>query len=267
MREDMFKVIVERPRRVNSNAYSRDGRHYRNSEDAPLVLGMKKGYGDRKWFNENLAPLRRYLESQIGRPWVKVYGEIRAQIDARSTVKHHILQHLEDFVSLHATYVDGELLLSGGWRGEPLPLHETRFKLFVDPRTGILRRNRHYVSYDRRQREKKAETKKVQEAIRRDLGNGVQLHCIDGIWYRVELGTLPAPRTKVYHKKGKWVQERVFESCRDVLRNEWVSRKHGNQAAPGDKPSNEEMFGQADCYAATKRQLSSKELQKFGLQS
>lgn len=32
MREDMFKVIVERPRLVNSNGYSRDGRKFRNHE-------------------------------------------------------------------------------------------------------------------------------------------------------------------------------------------------------------------------------------------
>ncbi len=267
MREDMFKVIVERPRRVNSNAYSGDGRHFRNHEDAPLKLGMKRGYDDRKWFNENLAPLRRYLESQAGRPWTKVYREIRAHIDARSTVKHHILQHLEDFVALHARYVDGEILLTGGWRGTLQPLSETPFELFVDPRTGILRRNRHHVSYGQRQREKKAQSKKEQAAVRRDLGHGVQLHCVGDIWYRVELGTLPAPRTEVRSVDGKWVQEQVFDSCRDVLRKEWVSRRHGDQAAPGGKPSNQEMFGRPDCYAAAKRQLNSKELQKFGLQS
>lgn len=44
MREDMFKVIVERPRLVNSNGYSRDGRKFRNHEDAPGQLGMKRGY-------------------------------------------------------------------------------------------------------------------------------------------------------------------------------------------------------------------------------
>jgi hypothetical protein len=38
MREDMFKVIVERPRPVNSNGYSRDGRKFRNDEDAPTQL-------------------------------------------------------------------------------------------------------------------------------------------------------------------------------------------------------------------------------------
>ena len=53
-----FKVIVERPRLVNSNGYSRDGRKFRNDENTPGRLGMKRGYTRRpKWLNENLAPL------------------------------------------------------------------------------------------------------------------------------------------------------------------------------------------------------------------
>ncbi len=61
MREDMFKVIVERPRLLKSTVYCADGRNYRNQEDAPTRFGMKKGYGNTKWLNENLAPLQRFL--------------------------------------------------------------------------------------------------------------------------------------------------------------------------------------------------------------
>jgi hypothetical protein len=72
MRDDMFKVIVERPRRIHSNAYKGDGRAFRNREDGPSRLGMNKGYDDRKGLNENLAPLKRFLERQVNRPWDKV---------------------------------------------------------------------------------------------------------------------------------------------------------------------------------------------------
>lgn len=85
MREDMFKVIVERPRLVNSNAYKEDGRQFRNDEENGTRLGIKKGYAYSKGLNENLAPLRRFLEKQVNRPWDKVYAEIREQIDPRST--------------------------------------------------------------------------------------------------------------------------------------------------------------------------------------
>ena len=43
MREDMFKVIVERPRLVNSTGYSRDGRKFRNDESAPARLDWVEG--------------------------------------------------------------------------------------------------------------------------------------------------------------------------------------------------------------------------------
>ena len=48
----------------------------------------------RPQFSENLAPLRRYLAAQVGRPWAKVYSEIRSHVDADSAVQYHILQHL-----------------------------------------------------------------------------------------------------------------------------------------------------------------------------
>lgn len=68
MREDMYKVIVERPRH-GSRMSTRDGRIFRESENAPFKLGMKKGYANRKWLNENLSPLKRWLQSQVNRPW------------------------------------------------------------------------------------------------------------------------------------------------------------------------------------------------------
>jgi len=49
----MFKVIVERPRR-------------RSTKRVLARLGMRVGYEYRE-LNENLVPLRRYLEAHVGR--------------------------------------------------------------------------------------------------------------------------------------------------------------------------------------------------------
>ena len=80
MRDDMARVIVERPRvRPHNN---RKGRRWA-LEDLPSHEGMRRAAalrGDRKELNENLAPLRRYLEGQVGRPWDKVYAEIAARL-------------------------------------------------------------------------------------------------------------------------------------------------------------------------------------------
>ncbi|MDR3450780.1 MAG: hypothetical protein P4M15_13725 [Alphaproteobacteria bacterium] len=70
MREDMARVIVEHPRIKPRN--NRKGRRLK-SEDLPKHEGMRRCNGlrgGRKELNENLAPLRRYLESQVGRSGV-----------------------------------------------------------------------------------------------------------------------------------------------------------------------------------------------------
>lgn len=246
MREDMFKVIVERPRLVNSNGYSRDGRKFRNDENAPSRLGMKRGYTQRpKRLNENLAPLKRYLEQQVDRPWDKVYSEIRATIDARSTVKHHILQHIGDFVAIDTRWVEtpdgGKVFVRGRWPCDDALLEDADIELFVHPKTGILLRNRRFVSWDRRVREQR-EMKRAQERVdRRDIDAQHQLQRIDGIWYEVTLGVLPAPRVQG--------NEILHDSCWDAVRKEWVSRQHGV----------------ANAYAVSKRQLGAKELKKYAL--
>ena len=94
MREDMARVIVERPRINPRN--TRKGRA-RSLDELPPHEGMRRAQalrGDRKQLNEILAPLRRYLESQVGRPWSKVYAEIAAGLRVDSTVQQHVRDHL-----------------------------------------------------------------------------------------------------------------------------------------------------------------------------
>src|SRR5438034_978137 len=140
MRDDMSKVIVERPRlrRGRKSIDSSDGRQLRNRVDpdedgghAPGHLGMKAGYGNRKQFNENLVPLRRWLESQVHRPWDKVYSELCANIDRRNTVQAHIFTHIDNFVALNARMVDGEVMVPKWWDRTWVPVGESSVLLFV----------------------------------------------------------------------------------------------------------------------------------------
>lgn len=71
MREDMYKVIVERPRR-GKYGYAAAAR-LRNDIDGPMRLGMRAGYGYRA-LNENLAPLRRYLHARMKRQQSGIVG-------------------------------------------------------------------------------------------------------------------------------------------------------------------------------------------------
>src|SRR5580692_11623677 len=144
MREDMYKVIVERPRRGKEG--DTFAARLRNDFDGPTRLGMRAGYGYRS-LNENLAPLRRYLHAQIGRPWNKVFSEICAVIDRRNTVQQHIHQHIRDFIAIDVDVREGRLVdLADRWR-----FHRSDFgvsqELFVDPGTGLIRPNKHFRSW------------------------------------------------------------------------------------------------------------------------
>jgi hypothetical protein len=149
MRDDMFEVIIERPRRASRARFPcklrrRDAAAVRCD---PERLGFVAGIGlTDKSLNENLAPLRRYLERQVNRPWDKVWSEISAKLRPDSTVQQHVRDHVPDFVAVKTFVKDGAVWAAGDGRfySQPHPLKESRAKLFVDPRSGLLRRNKHY---------------------------------------------------------------------------------------------------------------------------
>ena len=153
MRSDMPRVIVNRPRIVDR--LPRKGRDEAR-EHLPTQIGMRRSVQERGGFkrlNENLAPLRRFLEKQVGRPWNKIYSEIATVLRVDSTVQQHVRDHISDFVAIyprseHRTFYTLE--------GKKIRL-ETHWHqiLYVDPRDGILKRSEDHPDRRRRRREKR----------------------------------------------------------------------------------------------------------------
>ncbi len=185
MREDMSRVIVERPRLGG-------GRHRKGRavplEELPSHEGMGRPYtlsGDCKSLNENLSPLRRYLERQVGRPWNKVYSEISRHLRADNTVQQHVRDHLRDFVAVKPRRRSGALYRTAD--GKDRLWYQP---LYVDPRDGLLKRT-----------DRLPEAKALRRARRRApeptsriaLAADRELRCIAGIWYEVTLAPLPEP--------------------------------------------------------------------------
>src|SRR5580700_2479089 len=142
--------------------------------------------GDRKQLNENLAPLRRFLESQVGRPWDKVFSEIAERLRADSTVQQHVRDHLRDFV---ATRPRRGIAVWYSRDNETL-WHQP---LYVDPRDGILKRTDR-LPEQRARRRREADRKHQQPASERvKLALDSELRCVGGIWYEVALAPLPEP--------------------------------------------------------------------------
>lgn len=179
MREDMAKVIVERPRRQASGRLK--GRLNRDLESRPAKEGMKFRLADTKSLNENLAPLRRYLASQVGRPWSKVYSEISANLKATNAVQQHVRDHVKDYVAV---------TVSDNKAGEPMAVSRwwSVCDFYVDPRDGILKRAktdtdkaRKRAKEQRRQRLMLAQSK----VDRIKLAAGSDLRRLNGIWFAV----------------------------------------------------------------------------------
>jgi hypothetical protein len=257
MREDMFKVIVERPRLGGGNR--RKGRS-RPFEDLPSKIGMRRFHEERsehKWLNENLAPLRRYLEQQVGRPWNQVYSEICARLSVRHVVQQHVREHLTDFVEVVPAVIQTR------WR----PV------LYVDPKDGLLKRtDRTPEARARRRREAEAKRRKP-EVTRVDLSADRALQRIDGTWYELTLARLPDPEFRPTRemRPHRWHPKKIEVTVRRLVSPPVLDAALGKAIPVGPSIDTTAAWRQYDCdhpgrrYARAKRQLSRTELRRHGL--
>ena len=192
MRDDMSKVIVERPRR--GGGLTRKGRA-RPLEELPFGEGMRsphvRHYGGKE-LNENLAPLRRYLDRQVGRPWRKIYAEIATHLRVASTVDQHVRDHIRGFVALtpRAGINDFRHRADGIWTED----------FYVDPADGILKRTADLPALRRQQRLAAARGRAPWPVTRIALAPNCELRQLDGIWYELRLAQLPQPVYRAAHE-------------------------------------------------------------------
>ena len=241
MRPDMAKVIVERPR-YGSRMKSRPHKGYMRElwrlghDGLPRHEGMRRPYaGDTKMLNEHLGPLRRYLVSQVGRPWDEVFSEICAHISRNSAVQDHVRDHVFDYVEVHVVEIDGRPC-SKEPRVYGAPLDELPWRrplLYVCPRTGLLRRVKE-VSRKRRRPEKPEEPRYVR------VDKTHQCRRINGAWHLVTLKRLPFVP--------------LLSKARDVVLNQNVS---------GMTPEIALRAYGAGVYAVAVRRLGKREMRQY----
>lgn len=192
MRPDMQHLLVERGHAGRSWSFKRPKGwkarcRFRNEEDEQMESFIEP----HRWpaFSENLAPLYRFLEAQVGRPWDKVYSEIRAQVNADSAVQYHILQHLYDRLVVEVWRGDDGQLWHRRW-GEHRPLSESRWaRLYVCPDTKLVRRIKRRQETPRKQKPPEHLPATGPDHEYRDLA---------GQWYEVWWGTI--------NQNGTWVR-------------------------------------------------------------
>lgn len=106
---------------------------------SPRKSGMRqKDWKGRKEFGEHLSPLYRYVQSNVGRPWDKVFSEIREHNTPDNPVNNHIYDHLWGYVERYVDLdEDGKpVSKESGWRGS----RRIWADFYVHPIDGLLKR-------------------------------------------------------------------------------------------------------------------------------
>jgi hypothetical protein len=253
MRPDMAKVIVERPRRAGyvTKGYGR----VRDIEDLPRNQGMTRphrmNWGGKE-LNENLAPLRRFLQSRVGHKWDDVYSEISENLKVTSAVQQHVRDHVSDFVTTRVSVDENGVLWGTRW-GSPYRIGEgygSRGELYVDPQDGILKRvapEPRLPSYQQRREAQFADRVRV-------IDDSHELRKHKGIWYVCEVQCVPPGTWKHVVMADEQVR-RVWTQtpCWDVLLHRFVD--YG------------ERDNMRNTYCVSKHQLNNKELKHHGVQN
>ena len=199
MREDMHKVVVERGRHGSDRKSRKWGQRLpvipeADYDDQPKFASSarRRQYGySHKWFSDVLGPLRRLLCSNLGRPWDKVFSELRQGLDVRKVTGRHIFDHLESMVETHCWIGEDCRTYTVRWGRE----HEVE-GFYVNPKTGLLCFRERPSA---RQRKKAQLLKWEIDEVRIDDTHSFKL--IEKQWYFVNYEIIQVKR---YQKQSIW---------------------------------------------------------------
>src|SRR5690348_7504262 len=198
MRPDMHKVVIERPRHGRSWAESAP-RPKPPFEESPRFESIMARHRRRKWFSDLLGPLKRWLQSQVGRHWNDVYSEACRVIKPDSAIRAHIKTHLLQFVERHTFMHGGTVcMLDTGYLGRGIiEVTERRYgwsRFFVHPETGLL-----HAIPQRSWKALRAQRRIARAETFRWLDCNFALKQIGGIWFACHFRVLPPEgRFKAY---------------------------------------------------------------------
>jgi hypothetical protein len=266
MRKDMYRVVTERPRQGSRMRNRKSGltiRDFNPNKDYALPLrdsmsrtkaGVVAGNKD---FTDRIGPLRRYLRSMVGRPWDKVYSDIRRVIKANATppISHIWDIHIKGEVELNCILGDDGKIYPSTYHMRYIDREVYGF--YVHPISKTLE----YIPYRSRRKDPepphsdleflgrkswdnfyhdKTTGESFEEEVYRLKGNPYRKYArLKGIWYVLEYKDHnPNELVRVYDKAGFPMSVRRKE--RPELPIRFMSRK---------------------------RQMNSKELRRFNLKN
>lgn len=177
MRWDMYRVVIERPRVGHANRSRKWGARVDELYEGPKFVSSarRRQYG---WYSKELSdlinPLVRFLHKQVGRPWDKVYSEVKAAVP-KGLHGDHIWSHIKSSVHMHCWEEAGSIWYMPRFSRRPCEVQG----LYVHPRTGLLRLKCEPPR-------KTPQTPLVPSVRRIDLSETSMYRNLDGIWYYLE---------------------------------------------------------------------------------
>jgi hypothetical protein len=92
--------------------------------------------GRQRQLNEHLGPMRRFLRSNVGRPWNKVHQELCEFVSFDNAVQAHVLSHVYDYVQRQVEIRGRQVfrVLPWGYRAEM-----RSGEMYICPQTKLLR--------------------------------------------------------------------------------------------------------------------------------
>jgi hypothetical protein len=235
----MHKVVIERPR-WNPGPDKHGRRANLPDELLPKYEGIKRPHRCRKGLTDLLGPLKRWLQSQVGRPWNDVYSDACAVIKPDSIIRAHVKNHLLQFVERHTFMHEGQVcVLDSGYlsRGA-IPVTERRYgssRFFVHPESSLLCAIPH-----KSWKTERAERREARQESFRWLDCNFALKRIRGIWFGCQF--------RVVSSEGR------FKAYDHAL---------GQEVGRGGLVRREGKY----LHCIVRRQLSRRELRRYGLKN
>lgn len=274
MRNDMGKVIIERPRygmRIKQPKGSKKNTPKIDLEDQPKNEKIRRkwisNWNDSKRSTDVLGPLAGYVRKQIGRPFSKVFSEISKVLRPTGLTGSHAQDHLWRMLITKVVIDEqGRPCHSDMPRFKDkkeniyLPIISTKYSdiAYVDPRDGIIK-----ASPKERTFKKKLEIPYVIWEEKNEDG-AIGYKQIKGIWYEITF-------EKVRKQKKTEVKTMTYSKMkfyRDVetITNPSDCLLKTTSIVFGLKDSDlYSLYGTNKYVGISKRQLNKKEIKKFGL--
>jgi hypothetical protein len=179
----MNKVVVERARVGSWKPNRKWGKQLAyvpdcDYEDEPKHVSSSRHrqYHYSKWFSDVLNPVEGFLRKNVGRPWDKVYSELRSGLDVRKVTGLHIFQHLEGMIELNC-FEDENGIVQSSWSHYRYGVVEG---FYVHPRTRLLQ---FAPTTSRAERQRENLQKQEIEGFWIDRNRAYRI--LDGLWYLV----------------------------------------------------------------------------------